>query len=453
MPTQGSEIVYPTINTTYTITCIGAGGNVSKSVTVTSLPKFSIGDSIKTTALLNVRSTANGTMLGTQPINAQGIITAGPVYIAGFNWWNIDYVNTPDGWSVEHYFIKTTPAPTVNLKANGSDGPITVNPGTQVLLDWNAPANTNSYTPCTTFSSPASSWSILRPLVGTSVPVSPTANTTYSMTCTDSAGKSATDSVVVNIIPPAPAPTVNFSANPTSTTKGAANNLVLSYSTKDATSCTASANPATYEWTASSLNGNILTGLTSNSPIANQQQTTTYTLACSGPGGTTSKGVVVQYITPALATTDIKANGSDGPLSLTYPTPVTISWSSSKFMGCTGSYTGSSPWGANTISGSTLLPGNPSGNMTFTISCYDTLAAKYVSDTVSVSVTGGPGAVVVDVQANYSDGPISLQPGQLAVIDWRTNSLGTCRGSGAPSGSKWNTILADNGQFLDLANI
>ncbi len=90
--------------------------------------------------------------------------------------------------------------PTIDLNVNGNQGPISATAGSAVYLDWNGTATTNVAIPCTTVSTPASAWSIARPLVGIDVPVYPTAATTvYSITCTDSQGRTATDSITVNV--------------------------------------------------------------------------------------------------------------------------------------------------------------------------------------------------------------------------------------------------------------
>lgn len=53
---------------------------------VNELPsELKIGDKIKTTAWINVRSTAGGKSIGTQRTGKTGTITAGPGYACGLN--------------------------------------------------------------------------------------------------------------------------------------------------------------------------------------------------------------------------------------------------------------------------------------------------------------------------------------------------------------------------------
>lgn len=76
--------------------------------------KFAINDRVQvTTGALNVRSTpsTSGTLLGSQPVGALGTVIGGPTASGGFNWWNINYDTSPDGWSVEDNLSKVTSTP------------------------------------------------------------------------------------------------------------------------------------------------------------------------------------------------------------------------------------------------------------------------------------------------------------------------------------------------------
>src|SRR3989344_653295 len=127
--------------------------------------KFQIGDSVQTTANLNVRQTANGTILGNQASGNRGTVIGPsdgrPVSAGGYNWWQIDYASGADGWSGENYLVKVSSAdtcasagssPCVDLKVgkffsqgtvnqgtgwgNFADGPLAVFPGDIVALKW-----------------------------------------------------------------------------------------------------------------------------------------------------------------------------------------------------------------------------------------------------------------------------------------------------------------------------
>ncbi len=192
-PVSGRELVSPTSNTTYTLTCVRDNENISQStsviVTAPLAPstKFQISDNIQTTANLNVRSTANGTLLGTQLQGATGSVVGGPVVAGGFNWWNINYTSGVDGWSAEDYLVKITISPLPSLLLSAS--PPSITSGQSATLSWSA-MNTTS---CTA----SGGWSGTKSISG-SQSVSPTSNTTYTLTCTNTLG-SATQSATINV--------------------------------------------------------------------------------------------------------------------------------------------------------------------------------------------------------------------------------------------------------------
>ncbi|MBX4197952.1 peptidoglycan-binding protein [Candidatus Parcubacteria bacterium] len=87
---------------------------------------FAIGDRIEATSVLNVRNAGSGgTLLGTQPVGAQGTIIAGPVAGSdGFTRWNVNFDSGIDGWVADDFFIKagTTPPPTGTFTITATAG-------------------------------------------------------------------------------------------------------------------------------------------------------------------------------------------------------------------------------------------------------------------------------------------------------------------------------------------
>jgi len=81
-------------------------GVVSITVGNAALPgQFNIGDRVMVNIdpTLRVRSSAalSGAVIGEQPVGVLGIVAAGPVSADGYTWWQINYDNAPDGWSIQ----------------------------------------------------------------------------------------------------------------------------------------------------------------------------------------------------------------------------------------------------------------------------------------------------------------------------------------------------------------
>jgi len=192
--------VSPTTSTNYQATATNAAGtpytmpNVTVTVGSTTPPppapstKFSINDRVQTAAILNVRSTpsTSGVLLGAQPLGALGTVIGGPTNANGYDWWNINYDNAPDGWSVENFLNKVTLIPTLTLSAN----PTSVASGQSSSLTWSS----TSATSCTA----SNGWSGTKSISGTQVISPVTTTTTYTLSCTDTGG-SATQSVTVTV--------------------------------------------------------------------------------------------------------------------------------------------------------------------------------------------------------------------------------------------------------------
>jgi hypothetical protein len=195
--TSGSLSIVPTATTTYSITCTGAGGSASQSVAVkmSAQPTLAIGMTVATTGTLHVWSTPSRGMkaIGVEAQGNKGTIIGGPASANWLTWWQVSFNNDLIGWTYQsgptHIGLAAASptAPTLLLSAN----PASIAPGASSTLSW---TSTNA-TSCTgTNFSPSG--------VSGSVSVSPTVNTTYSITCTGSGGSTTrTGPVVVNPLP------------------------------------------------------------------------------------------------------------------------------------------------------------------------------------------------------------------------------------------------------------
>lgn len=124
-------ITNPNVSTTTTTTTTASTTATTTTTVATSTTevsaKFKIGDLIKTTSNLNVRSTAStsGFLLGIQPLGSIGIISNGPTSSGGFNWWNINYSSGADGWSVEDFLqIYSTISSSAGSNTSGSESSV-----------------------------------------------------------------------------------------------------------------------------------------------------------------------------------------------------------------------------------------------------------------------------------------------------------------------------------------
>jgi hypothetical protein len=169
------------------------------------------------------------------------------------------------------------PAPTVALSAS----PLTVSVGDTSTLSW---SSTNATT-C----SASGAWSGARAVAGSEATGALNADATFTLSCTGDGGM-AQASASVSVTSTTPAPTVTLSAAPTTVSSGGSS--TLTWTSTDATSCTASGGWSGTKATAGSQSTGALTAATG------------FTLGCSGAGGTAQSSITV----------DVVVSGSTYPL-------------------------------------------------------------------------------------------------------------------------------------------
>jgi hypothetical protein len=170
--------------------------------------------------------------------------------------------------------LQTAAAPTLTLSA----APTAVMSGGSSTLTW---ASTNA-TSCTA----SGGWTGAKATSGSQTFNNLTASVTYSLQCTGASGLSPVRSATVTVNgapPPPPAPTVDLNASPTSVNVNGSS--MLSWTSSNASSCTASGG-----WSgAKQVQGSESTGALSN--------TTSFSISCTGAGGAASDSVTVD-VTP-----------------------------------------------------------------------------------------------------------------------------------------------------------
>lgn len=168
----------------------------------------------------------------------------------------------------------TTSAPVVTITAT----PTSVVSGNASTLNWSA-TDADS---CT--ASGAMGWDGGKLASGTQSTGALTAAATFTLTCAGIGG-SGTGSATVNVTQP-PAPTLTLTANPSSVISGSSS--ILTWSVSQATSCNAS---GATNWTGSKNAGG---GSQSTGALTSD---TTYSLTCTGAGGSTTRTATVTVTT------------------------------------------------------------------------------------------------------------------------------------------------------------
>jgi uncharacterized repeat protein (TIGR01451 family) len=308
--------------------------------------------------------------------------------------------------------------PTVDLKANNSDGPITVSYNASANLTWTS-TNANS---CTA----SGSWSGTKSTSGSQSTGSLTSSKTYTITCTGNGG-SAIDSVTINVDSPtlsvalesipsagcAPLKNVGLKATVSGNYSGYINYFF---------DCTndgnwdriISVNSNNYQ-TSNTCEYTSIGSYTARVRVENQGLS---------DEETASINVYSCGTTPSV---DILANNSDGPITISYNSSALLTWNSTNANSCAGSGAWS---GSKAISNGSESTGNLTSSKYYTITCSGAGGTNIVSDSVWVNVSSDntSGNIFVEELArNLSDGTgfanlIYADPGETVSFSIRVRA-------------------------------
>jgi hypothetical protein len=290
-------------------------------------------------------------------------------------------------------------APTADIKANGSDGPVAIDFNTAANLTWTS----QNATSCTVTPGNFTGTS------GSQTTGNLMASRMYTLTCTG-AGGSATDTVTVNVNAAAQV-SADIKAN------GSDGPVSISYNTS-----------ANLTWTSQNADSCVVTpgsfaGTSGSHATGNLTAAQTYTVTCTGQGGTATDTVTVN-VSAQQITADIKANGSDSAISIAYNTAATLTWTSSGATSCTiqpGSISGTS---------GSQSTGNLTASTNYILTC--TNGTNTATDSVAVNVAAQTQAPTVTISAN----PASITQGNTSIITWSSANATTCTAAGGWSGTK-----------------
>ena len=214
-----------------------------------------------------------------------------------------------------------------------------------------------------------------------------------------------------------PVPQVTISASPTSV--GGGSSSTLTWSSTNATTCSASG----------SWSGGLLTsGTRETGPLS---APATYTVTCAGPGGTGP---------PASATVDVVATATlaASPQVVAAGSAPELSWTSSNATACeaSGGWNGSKP--ASGRQRATAI----AGATTYTLTCTGPGGA---SNPASVTVYVVPTAVL-------TASPTVVPAGGASVLTWSSSNATRCLASGGWSGNKPVSGALSTGALSTSAN-
>jgi hypothetical protein len=394
LPSGSVNTAPVTAKTTYSLACTGPGGSASQSATVSvtqPVPTVSI-SAIASTIPKNTGTTiswssanatacaASGAWSGSQSLSGSiptGNLASGQTYTLN--------CTGAGGTATQSATVTVSAgAPTVTFSA----GPSAITSGGSSTLSWTA---TNA-TSCTA----GGGWSGTKAVSGSASTGALTATTTYTLSCTGTGGN-ASQSATVSVS--TPAPTVTIAASPSTVASGSAS--TVTWSSTNATSCTASGGRSGSEAVSGSASTGALTAKT------------TYTLACTGAGGSASQSATVSVNSAAPVVTI-----SASPTTVTSGKASTLTWSATNATSCTGSngWTGTEP-----TSGSQPTP-VLSATTQFVISC--TGAGGSASNSATVSVDSTPPTISLRTSPN------SVASGGSSTLSWSSINATSCTGSG-----------------------
>jgi hypothetical protein len=288
--------------------------------------------------------------------------------------------------------VGATPAPTVSLTAL----PTTVAAGGTTTLTWSS----TDATTCTA----SGGWGGLLATSGSLTVGALASNTEFVLTCS---GIDGTASQATTVTVASATPVISFSAAPSSVTAG--NASTLTWASSNAATCTASG-----AWTGNEA----LSGAQATSSL---EANTTYTLTCTGAGGSATQSALVS-VTPAVPTVSFGAS----PSTVTKGSRATLSWSSSNASTCAAS----GAWAGTKALSGTQSTGSISANGTYTLTCTGAGGKAAQSTTVTVAASAAAPTVSLSV------GPSAITSGASSTLTWSSTNATTCTASGAWSGTK-----------------
>ena len=306
----------------------------------------------------------------------------------------------------ENKTFTTTAETIINIKANGSNGPITIPYNSSANLSWTSSNADSCYA--------SNGWSGTKATSGSQSTGNLTSSRTYTITCQGSRGP-ASDSVVVNV-ESSKTLSVALSANPNA---GCAPLNNVSF-TADV-SGTAKGNVTYYfDCTNNGTWNRIYTSWGSSytaSKICSYPSVGNYTARIQvereGQLASTTRTINVYSCTESSAV-NIKANGSNGPITIPYNSSANLSWTSSNADSCYAS----NGWSGTKATSGSQSTGNLTSSRTYTITCQGFGGSSSDSVVVNIESEATPDFIIRKTVRNVSQGTnyfdlINARPGEV----------------------------------------
>ena len=348
---SGSESVGPIVaESRFVLTCTGSLGAVSQTATVRIAPptltlaaeQVSVALGAAPTLQWSTQNadgcTASGAWTGAQPAAGRATL---PSIVAGATY-TLSCAG-PSG-NIAKSVTVSIAAPTLTLTAPSAS----INVGGSATLSWHA-ANAIA---CTA----SGAWTGAQPVDGANIAISGlNTNSTFNLTCTGPGG-SITRSVDVRIS----VPTVTLTASQTSIDAG--DSPTLSWTSTNATACT-----ATGAWSGARATA-------ASAAVGAVNASASYSLECTGPGGTSPRSTVAISVRPSVTLT------ASSPL-VAPNTTVTLRWNSLGGGTCVAASPDARFNGTVAASGTVVTNPLPV-DRTFTLTCSNPAGQAIASTTV-----------------------------------------------------------------------
>ncbi len=308
--------------------------------------------------------------------------------------------NNADTVVISRNVMVTPPGPPViDLKINGSDGPLVAPLGSPLKITWTSLQSTQ----CTlTINGQMATTGLQGDLERTAGDQL----TQHTLKC-DGPGGTATDTVVTAPSVLLPQVTITAQGQPDMVEVAPDAPVKLDWNSTNATQCAVT--PGPYQGTS----GTQMVG-----PLT---QKTTYTALCEGPFGLASATVVVIPKSPQMEIA-LTINGSPTGVTVPKNSTVKVSWTSTNAKSCQ-----IQPFNFTGLSGKDIASTPIVQSVKVQLICVD---ANNTSKMVEVPITTTDDAKsipAIDLKVNGSDGPLYVETNAVLQIVWVTKNVTECK--------------------------